>query len=1218
VGELKRWISLFSFLFILAFIALFIASEKERLLELMVQELTARLETSSALAVKIDKVVWHFPLTIELIGVTARGDQFVLYIPRGTIQGSWSLLLGKGDTQPLRVHCDEIQLTSHQENLLAFLSSFPFSSLPPLVVTTPSLRLTEWKEMGALAVTMEKEKEGLCFQVRGGTWEAQAFLHERKDLSVRVHLLGKEAWWEGKLDFTESMVQGKGKWRDREFDFQGQLAWEDKKITFSPFSLASGGWVVRGEGTLDWQKEPGVNLRGEMVPKGGKESIAFRLQGKRSISCEEWNGVIEGALGGGKAQFQGAFSLREKDYTFTVKVESAAFAGFTGQGTIEGRWSDEKVMLSFPAFSVTLSGEEFPFQGEGILKGTVWLSPSGWEGQLVFDGEAFSWEQVHILTPHLEVEYRDARASFRGTGTLWGGNVSVRGAWQEGALNLQGEVQAFHLEEILASSSPVSGTLSGELVGVYDSANAFLTLTVTEGNLRWKEFDLGRIVGGTLTYRNGVIRGEGLRLEQGGGYIVGEVEREGERIGVHFRMESYPFSYSWGEKVIQASCDGSGYLEGGQDQWKVGMSMQSSWELGETTKGIFALQGVWQDDTLAIEKLWCDWGEGKIDVHGRVKLYEEVDLQGSITHLVLPPNGWDWSGELHSLDFVLTGPWNGAAFSFQAQGSNFAFRGEPMGEGLTVKMSGRLPLPQSFGEGISWTTLFHPRFFEEGEIRVKGMNLSSLFGIDFLRRYEGEGRSDLILTLDPHRGRWRFFTENLSLTLLGDFTWHGTVEGWYDGETLTVNELTLSDTKNYSTLTGQGKIALGDEKLDLRLQGVVNGVFPWKEREWFISGKGEGSLVVGGTMKIPTFSGEFLLEQGEIQKGGKTLFRWGDIHARWENEALTVLSGWGEVGNLTAHFGGMLSSENVHLQATLRGKDIIPGWEAVFRGEWEGTATLVGKWDALTLQGKLALRDGVLDLSGKHSSSPFSGENFQEEMQKIFAPFPLAVKLDLETGDTLRVKTRFLDLELKGALHGALEGENLTVEGKLEVVRGEYDLIFCQFPLQGSIFFGDLFPLEPQLALEGEKEVNGYRIRLAVRGPLKDYTMTLTSEPSLSQEQILSLLFLGNEDAYLSLDTLNLTPLLWKGLQFLWGKKGGNLENMPFFDRLELDLANFSRLTVEKRLGKNISFGYTQKLKEEEESSLHFAIDFSREWSFKGEVTSSGETEWWLEFKTRF
>ncbi|NSW75404.1 MAG: hypothetical protein HPY68_01250, partial [Candidatus Atribacteria bacterium] len=87
---------------------------------------------------------------------------------------------------------------------------------------------------------------------------------------------------------------------------------------------------------------------------------------------------------------------------------------------------------------------------------------------------------------------------------------------------------------------------------------------------------------------------------------------------------------------------------------------------------------------------------------------------------------------------------------------------------------------------------------------------------------------------------------------------------------------------------------------------------------------------------------------------------------------------------------------------------------------------------------------------------------------------------------------------------------------------------------------------------------------------------------------------------------------------FLLQKSGGLLSKIPFFDEITFDPSHFSRLALEKRLGKNVSLGYTQELSGEKSSSWNVEIDFGREWSFKGQVDSKGATEWWLEFRTRF
>ncbi len=273
---------------------------------------------------------------------------------------------------------------------------------------------------------------------------------------------------------------------------------------------------------------------------------------------------------------------------------------------------------------------------------------------------------------------------------------------------------------------------------------------------------------------------------------------------------------------------------------------------------------------------------------------------------------------------------------------------------------------------------------------------------------------------------------------------------------------------------------------------------------------------------------------------------------------------------------------------------------------------VTGKEGQYTLEGDLVVREAVLDTRGGKTS----GSSYLDSLSQVVTKIPFPLKLRLSFQDTLAVKTDFLQLALSGSVLIRREGEGLVLSGRLDVLQGTYDLIACSIPLEGYIVFTELDGFTPRLCLEGRKSLRGYDLSVSITGPLDGYTVTFSSEPPLSQEEILSLLFLGDKDAYVALNRVNLAPFFLKIARFLL-KEDFSLSLKPLLDGITFDPENFSRITFEKKLGKNVAFGYTQNLSNGG-SAVEMNIDFGREWSLKLERTESGETEWMLQFSTKF
>ncbi|MGC8777220.1 MAG: translocation/assembly module TamB domain-containing protein, partial [Candidatus Caldatribacteriaceae bacterium] len=988
------------------------------------------------------------------------------------------------------------------------------------------------------------------------------------------------------------------------------LSWHEDRIALSTLNVQAGELAFAGEISVGIEEQLPLTLQG--VVRGARgQGFSLHIQGERALSLWDWVGEVRIQSLDETMHARGRFSLKAKEQTFSLNLDSASLPGVLGRGKVHGIFAGQGVNLVLQGFQIELpGGGSFP-QGRGILDGEFRWGPRGCGGKLLFAGDALIFDRLAIESPRVEVAVAPGKLLLAGKGNLFGGNIDVRGLFHRGRVFLEGQVEGMALERF--SSWPLAGSASGTLQVEVQEGVGKMQLVLTGGRLWWKNRELGAIAGGSLTYGDGKFLGKAIVVKKGNGYLKGDLEIEDENITGELEAFDYPFFYHWGGRELFCSLQGKGQIAGTGKQWALDLALSSSWTMGQQS-GTFNLRGTLKDKLLTVDEFSCDWGDGGVSLAGDVEMYQRVNLQGKLSRLVLPSNQFGWSGRLDSLRFTLRGPWQSADFALEAEGGEFALQGRPLGEGLSLRMEGTLPLPADSAEHVSLAQYFDPRSFRRGEIVLRKVNLSSL-GIDFLRRYHGEGVLDLVFRLDPEAGQWNFFSDNLSLRFPDYVDFRGTISGTYDGEELKISRLSLVDQAKRVSLKGWGKLGVKEKELDFRLEGEMDTTFPWKDGQWLFSGKGQGSMTITGTPEDPSLNGDIVLSRGEVYRRDEQYASFSEVKAKFTGESLRILSGKGQVGGMAVEVEGELSSRGVNLHCRVDGANIFPGFTEVLKGTWRGNLSLSGAWDDLKLKGELSLQDGLLDL---RETKGFTSQHFVAVLENWGNTVPLTVELILSTANILEVKTRFIDLWLGGKVNVTGKGNDLLVEGRLEVQKGTYDLVFVKFPLRGYVFFNHLVALEPQLALEGEKEVGKHRIRLTATGGLSDYTISLSSEPPLSPEEILSLLFLGREDAYLALETVNIAPLLLKGLQFLLRGNDGFLSRIPFFDEIELDLAHFSRLKLEKRLGKNVSLGYTQELSGERKSSWDVEVDFGREWSFRGAMDSRGVTEWWLEFRTRF
>ncbi|MCX7668032.1 MAG: hypothetical protein N2Z84_03770, partial [Atribacterota bacterium] len=577
---------------------------------------------------------------------------------------------------------------------------------------------------------------------------------------------------------------------------------------------------------------------------------------------------------------------------------TVSLPGAAGKGEIQGFWLGEEINFVLQQFEVQLLGEgSFP-RGKGLLTGKITWGKEGLGGKLSFQSDTLIFDRLSIETPRVEVEIKPGRAPvFLGKGSLFGGSIDVVGSFRDGNLFLKGKIQEMKPERFI--SLPITGTISGTLDIEAGKERKVIELALVEGELWWKDTILGTITGGTIGYRDGKLAGEAIVLKRGSGWIKGNIEVEGECFSGDLEAFDYPFTYRWGDWDVACLMQGKGHIAGSKKEWALDLSLFSSWTAGGK-KGTFTLRGALKDKVLAVDEFLCDWKEGWVKLAGEVEMYRRVNLTGEISRLVVPTNQLGWSGELHSMHFVVRGPWQGVDFSCEAEGENFAIQGRPLGEGLTLWMEGTLPLPRNHTERMTLFQYFDPRYFRAGEIKVRGVRLSSL-GIDFLRRYQGEGILDLVFHFESETQQWSFKSEGFSLIFPGYLNFKGKMAGVYDGEKLGIDQLFLEDTEKHFAVRGQGKLGVKEKTLDFRLQGEMDTAFPLKDSRWFFHGKGQGEIIIAGTTESPLVRGEITITQGEIFREHQKYVSFTNVQAELAEGLVRILSARGTVEGMVVN-----------------------------------------------------------------------------------------------------------------------------------------------------------------------------------------------------------------------------------------------------------------------------------------------------------------------------
>lgn len=1133
------------------------------------QKVMEELKTHYGLTVTVRKVTPLF-LGFSLEGVSIQGRGFLLRAPYLLARLSWT----KGVS---------LTVVDGEFSFSEFPSFLSFESLPPF-----SLRIQRGRFVGMRDLVWDGwfEKSGNLFSL-GIT--APFF-------SLRGNIQGDTISFSGM--YRASPFRGMFSLRDGSFsgDFGGMhcsgvLSRTEKDFRISPFLVEGKG--VRFSGECTFGENALLSLSGVVHALGMEFPLA--LSGHLALP------TFEGDFQSGELSGHLAVDLNTLSFLLALHPDSK-WRGIHVSGKLEGFFRDD-ITVKFTDLSVDVPEQGISFTLEGELKG-VGETLRGEVELQGLRGRIGDWEfRGEELRAHLDGK----GVAFSGEGVFLGGRVTVSGEYREGELRVLGKIFDIPLEEIMGKEGvPLSGTFSGDLALEKEGENFKLSLSLTDGCLWVQGIDFGRIASGEVVLEKGTVSLRNLCLVRGEGKFFGSLTRDSSGVRGEGIFENYPLHSLWEGKEVRLLLQGRVTFDWGRERSLFFALSAPFWTFGPFGGRDLSLVGTMKGEEVELERLSLFWDGGFLNAWGDLVLGKRVDLQGEVQNLRIPENDFRVSGVVAKARLLLSGPWEDAHWEFEGEGSSLRMEREPLGERVALRLSGRVSLERLLEGRASLPEVLNPEVLEEGIIEVFGVNLR-LFGGEFFSK--ALGTFDMRFTLDAGNKLWRFFSDTITFSFppYGNFT--GEIHGTYDGKCFMVEGVELEG-DNGVRLSGRGIVDTGAKSLDIRVLGEAQSTLSFEGFRVSLEGKGE--LRVFGKWASPAQEGSFYVQRVEVSGQDRTYLLLENLTGKFSGGVLRFSGSQGTfLGGRLMRIEGEVTPEGLAVSGDLDGEGTFPGLEGIFQGYWNGRFSLTGKDGQYTLEGDIGIAKASINIQ-KGRSQGVPDLSF---LQELWARFPISVKLRVTLRDTLSVETDFLRLALSGGMTLHSEKGEFSLEGRFDVVEGTYDLVACTIPLEGYISFTHFGGYMPQLRLEGRKSVGGYDVRVRIDGPLSGYTIDFASEPPLSKEEILSLLFLGDKDAYADLDRVNLSPVLAKVARFFLR---GNfaLRAEPFFDAVTFDPEDFSRVTLEKRLGKNVTIGYTQNL--DGRSSFEVDVDFSKEWSFEFERKESGETEWMLQFTTKF
>jgi translocation and assembly module TamB len=360
------------------------------------------------------------------------------------------------------------------------------------------------------------------------------------------------------------------------------------------------------------------------------------------------------------------------------------------------------------------------------------------------------------------------------------------------------------------------------------------------------------------------------------------------------------------------------------------------------------------------------------------------------------------------------------------------------------------------------------------------------------------GLSDLRLGLAAHQGLW-YFTEALA------------------GRTVGV-------------LAGAQSLRLSPQAVwparETPMQGVLElrvdnlGVWgPWTPPGWRLAGTLHTTATLGGRFGAPEYTGR--LEGHHI--GARNLLQGVNVT---DGEVLIALKGpsaqierftlKGGEGVLKLE-GGATFGETPRAQLTLNAGHFQLLGRVDRRIVASGQAALALEKEAIRLDGRFIVDEGLIDFS--RGNAPTLDEDVTVVRRQpngtvpaagpAKAQRPIAMTLNVDLGERLRVRGRGLDALLRGELRMTTPGGRLAVNGTVRTENGTYAAYSQKLEIErGQVSFNG--PVEnPRLDIVALRPNLDVRVGVSVAGTALNPRVRLFSEPEMSDTDKLSWLVLG-------------------------------------------------------------------------------------------------------------
>jgi len=410
---------------------------------------------------------------------------------------------------------------------------------------------------------------------------------------------------------------------------------------------------------------------------------------------------------------------------------------------------------------------------------------------------------------------------------------------------------------------------------------------------------------------------------------------------------------------------------------------------------------------------------------------------------------------------------------------------------------------------------------------------------------------------------------------------------------------------------------------NLSVNGDLNlRVLSRPQQNVFLSGSGRVAVRVGGTFASPNIMGTATVENASLallvadERLTATGIN-GTVRFNADQASIEGLTGRLGGGRFTATGGAVLAGfRPARFRVLLTADNVSVPFPEDFRTTADARLEVRGTLEAQIVEGVVDVRRAEytedVDLADLLDRRP--DVTISEGGGGGGGGLGGSTTLDLaiQGRDALVLRNNLGDLT--GSLNLQVRGpvDDPVISGRVTATRGQLNFRNERFEIQRAIV--DLPPrreADPLLNIQTEADIRGYRVRVGINGPLSQPVTTLSSDPSLPQADVVSLITTGN----LAQGEQSFSTLAQTGLGTATSLLTESLINAPVrratdrlfgLNRFEFDpviagrggASPTARLTVGRQINRNLAVTYSTNVTGEPNQVLAVQYQVSDRLSF--------------------